>query len=195
MMDDTSPGDIPPENTAMLLTRARGGDAAARDRLFARYLTILRRWAHQRRPGGNHTLHETDDLVQDTLLRAFRRLDDFEHQGEGAFLAYLRQILWNAIRDSGRQAAARPFPETLDEFALDPAPSPLEEAIGRDRLARMERALDRLDPVSRQAVILRVDFGLTHEEIAQSLGKPSADAARMTVARALVDLTAAMRDA
>lgn len=194
-MEQTYAGGPPPENTAVLLRQARNGDDQARDRLFARYLTVLRRWAHQRRPGGNHTLHETDDLVQDTLLRAFRRLDSFEHQGEGAFLAYLRQILWNAIRDSGRQAAVRPAPETLEDAAPDPNPSPLEEAIGRDRLARVERALERLDPESQQAVILRVEFGMSHQEIANSLGKPSADAARMTVARALLTLTTAMRDA
>jgi len=182
------------ENTATLLLLARGGDSRARDRLFGRYLSILQRWAHQRRPGGFRDLRQTDDLVQDTLIRAFQHLDTFEHQREGAFLAYLRQIMMNAIRDDLRRAAVRPQPMTLEEIEADGAPSPLEETIGRDCLERIERGMDRLDPESRQAVVLRVEFGLSHEEIAQAMGKPSPDAARMTVARALVALTKAMRD-
>jgi hypothetical protein len=47
----------------------------------------------------------------------------FEHRGEGAFLAYLRQILLNNVRDSVRRAAARPRATTLDEKLEDPAPS------------------------------------------------------------------------
>lgn len=188
------PDERPPENTATLLILARGGDANARDRLFGRYLGILRRWAHHRRPGGVHNLHETDDLVQVTLLRAFRRLDSFDYQKEGAFLAYLRQIMMNAIRDSGRQTVARPRQVTLEDVERDLGPSPLEEAIGRDSVDRVERALEKLDPESRQAVILRVEFGMSNQEIAVAMGKPSTDAARMTVARALLALATAMRD-
>ena len=44
----------------------------------------------------------------------------------------------------------------------------------------------------REAVILRVEFGYSHEEIAEAIGSPSANAARMTVARALVRLAEEM---
>src|SRR5262245_12569360 len=96
---------LPHENTAVLLEGVRRGDAAARERLFARYLPVLRRWAHQRLPQDARGLRDTDDLVQDTLLSALRRVNDFEHRGEGAFLAYLRQILMNSVRDGVRRAA------------------------------------------------------------------------------------------
>ena len=192
---DRNPGrNSRAENTATLLVLARSGDANARERLFGRYLSILQRWAHQRRPGGFRDLRQTDDLVQDTLIRALRNLDAFEYQREGAFLAYLRQIMMNAIRDDVRRGAVRPRPMTLEEIEPDPAASPLEEAIGRECVERIERGLSRLDPDSRQAVVLRVEFGLSHEEIAEAMGKPSPDAARMTVARALVALTKAMHD-
>lgn len=187
-------GARPAESTAVLLTLARGGDLAARDRLFGRYLPILRRWAHHRRPGGPHHLDETDDLVQVTMWRAFRRLDTFELRGEGAFLAYLRQILMNAIRDRGRGLHDRPLAETLDTAAPAVAPSPLDEAIGQDCVERIERAMDRLDAEARHAVLLRVEFGMSHQEVALALGKPSADAARMTVTRALLELAKAMRE-
>ena len=184
----------PPENTATLLVRVRRGDAGARERLFARYLPILRRWAHHRLPRSARDLRDTDDLVQDTLLGAFRRLDGFEHRGEGAFLAYLRQILLNSVRNGLRRARVRPRPTTIDEELPDRAPSALEQVIGRERVARFERALARLDPGPREAIILRVEFRFSHQQIAEAMGKTKADAARKTVARALVALAKAMHD-
>ena len=183
------------ENTATLLVAVREGDASARERLFARYLPVLRRWAHHRLPRSARDLRDTDDLVQDTLLSALRRLDTFEHRGEGAFLAYLRQILLNASRDLLRRAAVRPRQTTMDEDVPDPAPSALEQAIGHDLVARFERALTRLEPEQREAVILRVEFRFSHQQIAEALGKSSANTARMTVARALVALSKAMHEA
>jgi RNA polymerase sigma-70 factor (ECF subfamily) len=185
----------PIENTAVLLGRVRLGDAGARERLFSRYLPVLRRWAHQRLPRAARGLRDTDDLVQDTLLGALRRLDHFEHRGEGAFLAYLRQILLNNVRDSVRRAAARPRATTLDEKLEDPAPSAIEQAVGTELVERFERALARLEPESREAIILRIEFRFSHQQIADALGKPSANAARMVVARALVTLSRAMHEA
>jgi RNA polymerase sigma-70 factor (ECF subfamily) len=183
------------ENTATLLVRVRLGDEGARDRLFARYLPILRRWAHHRLPQSARDLRDTDDLVQDTLLSALRRIDRFEHRGEGAFLAYLRQILLNAIRDGIRRAAVRPRHTTIDEDLPDQAPSALERAIGSELVARFENALAKLDPEQREAIILRVEFRYSHQQIADALGKASANAARMTVARAMVALSKAMHEA
>ena len=184
----------PHENTAVLLARVRAGDTAARDLLFARVLPVLRRWAHHRLPQRARGPRDTDDLVQDTLLRAFRRLDQFEQRGEGAFLAYLRQILLNVVRDEIRRAAVRPQGEALDERVPDRAPSVAEQAIGAQQLERFERALARLTEEQQQAVILRVEFGYSHEQVAEAMGKRTPDAARMVVARALVQLAKVIDD-
>ena len=45
-----------------------------------------------------------------------------------------------------------------------------------------------LRPIDREAIIARVELGFTYEEVAAALGKPSANAARMAVERALVRL-------
>jgi RNA polymerase sigma-70 factor (ECF subfamily) len=66
--------------------------------------------------------------------------------------------------------------------------SPLEAAIGIETLERYEGALSRLTDEERDAVVTRVEFGLSYAEVAEALGKPSADAARMAVVRALVKL-------
>jgi RNA polymerase sigma-70 factor (ECF subfamily) len=193
MVQDPDPGQPQAaaeslDNTATLLARIRLGDDGARERLFARYLPILRRWAHYRLPRTSRDVRDTDDLVQDTLLRAFRRLDSFEHRGEGAFLAYLRQVMMNAVRDDLRRAGARPRQTTLDHWISDPAPSALEETMSRQWLAQFEAALAELDEEKRHAVILRVEFGFSHQQVAEALNKPSAEAARSVVARALATL-------
>lgn len=183
------------EQTSVLLGRIRAGDPVARDALFARYLPVLRRWARHRLPQSARDLRDTDDLVQDTLLKALKRLDAFEYRGEGAFIAYLRQGMLNAIRDDLRSAASRPGRAELDDSLPDPAPGTLDHVIGRDRLERFERALAQLEPEQREAIVMRIELGFSHQQVAEALGKPSANAARMTVARALLELAKAMHEA
>jgi len=179
----------PHETTAVLIARARAGDTLAGQRLFARLLPALRRWARYRFPSTLRDARDTEDLVQDVLLRAFRRIDSFENRGEGAFLAYLRQILLNAVKDEQRRAGRGPgtlLP--LDQDLADSTPSVVERTIGADQLQRFEEALATLPQEQQQAVILRVEFGYSHAQIAEALGKPSMDAARVMVSRALAEL-------
>ena len=86
------------ESTATLLAKVKDGDEVARDQLCATYLPMLKRWAHGRLPDYARDLAETDDMVQNTLIRALNKLDSFSALREGAFLAYLRKILLNNIR-------------------------------------------------------------------------------------------------
>lgn len=180
-------------STATLLDRFRGGDDAARDTLIARYLPVLRRWARGRLPAHGRSLAETDDLVQVTLIRAAQHLADFDARRPGAFLAYLRRILLNAMRDELSTARARPPGIPLDEGTPDTARSPVELAIEAQTLARYESALGALGDAQQAAVILHVEFGMTYPEVATELGYPSKDAARMAVNRALRELATRMK--
>lgn len=180
------------ESTAQLLALVRSGDCEAQDRLVRRCMPLLRRWAHGRLPRAARGMVDTDDLVQVTLVRALQRVDGFEPRREGAFLAYLRQALLNALRDELRRAVRRPRGGELAEDLVDRAPSLVEQAIGKEAVERYEAALALLPDLQREAVMLRVEFGYSYEEIAAAIGSPSANAARMTVARALVRLAEVM---
>ena len=190
--DSHGGGAHPLESTMDLLGKIRQGDRLSRERLIARYLPALQRWAHGRLPGYARGADLTDDLVQETLLRALTHLDEFESRHPGAFLAYLRQILLNQVRDRIRKAQRRPGMEPLNEDEVDLGPSPLEVTIGREKLEAFEMALSRLSPEEQEAVVLRIEMGFTHEQVAQAIGSPSANAARMLVARALVRVAAEM---
>ena len=112
------------------------------------------------------------------------RMESFEHRGEGAFLAYLRQVMLNAVRERIRRTGRRPPHVALPDDLLDRAPAPLESLVGRDRMERYEAALGRLPEDMQQAVILRYEFEYSHAQIAEALERPSEDAARMLVRRA-----------
>jgi RNA polymerase sigma-70 factor (ECF subfamily) len=181
------------ESSLDLLERAKAGDTIALNALVARYLPRLHRWATGRLPDWARDLADTQDLVQETIVHAFNQIDGFEVRGDGALQAYLRQALMNRIRSEIRRVKRRPPSDELDSQVEDVAPSPLERAIGREAVDRYERALARLRPEDREAIVGRVEMGLTNHELAEALGKPSPNAARMAVERALFRLAKEMR--
>jgi RNA polymerase sigma-70 factor (ECF subfamily) len=180
------------ETSFQLLLRARTGDPDAVDLLCARYLPRLHRWARGRLPRGARGAVDTGDVVQEVLISVIRRLAVFEPRDEGAFQGYLRQALTNRFRDIARQHDVRPVASPLDSAWPAAGPSPLEIAIGREGVERYEAALARLKPEDQRAIVARCEWGMSHEEVAQALGKPSANAARVTVHRALVRLAKEM---
>jgi RNA polymerase sigma-70 factor (ECF subfamily) len=184
-----------PESTFHLIERARGGDASALELLFSRLAGPLQRWARGRLPRWARDLADTDDLVQDTLLRTFKRIEGFQPRGAGALQAYLRQAVLNRIRDELRRKGRRPDETDISGLELEAEGSPLEEAIGCEALEHYEQSLQRLKPEEREAIIARVELGYTYEELAEALGKPTPDAARKTAQRALVRLAEEMKRA
>ncbi len=201
MADTTSPTTGPAsspssetglEASLILLERAKHGDEHAVNLLAARWLPRLRRWAAGRLPHWDLDLADNQDVVQETVYQAFRRIDGFEIRGEGALQAYLRQAVLNRIRMEIRRVGRRPAADELDTRLTSDDPSPLELVVGREVVDQYEAGLARLTPGDREAIIGRVEMGLTNEELAEALGKPSANAARMAVERALVRLAKAM---
>ena len=59
-------------------------------------------------------------------------------------------------------------------------------------LERYEAARGKLNPEDQRAIVARCEWGLSHEEVAQELGQPSANAARVAIHRALVRLAKEM---
>lgn len=184
------PADAAP--TLDLVIKARTGDQDAVDELFARYETRLRRWAHGRLPAAARGALDTQDLAQETLVKVFQHLQSFEPRHPGAFRDYVWTTLWNSVRDLARKYKRRGPTESLEAEVAADAPSPLEEAMGHETFARYESAMERLRPEEREAIIARVEMGLSHAEVATALGKPSAAAAHMAVSRALMRLAEEM---
>jgi RNA polymerase sigma factor (sigma-70 family) len=184
------------ESTASLLLLLKQGDISARDRLIARYLPLLRRWTHGRLPALARDLNDTDDLVQITLMSALKNLEQFESRHEGALLAYLRTSVMNAMRGEMRRAGRAGATEhrSLPREANDAYQELLVEPelqtpqLNSDQWLDYERALLKLSAQKREAVLLRLEFGMSYAEIAAAMDSPSEAAASMMVTRALVEL-------
>lgn len=179
-------------STLELLQRIRGGDSRALELLFERHSDSLRRWASGRLPRWARGLVDTDDLVQDVLVRTLGRLDTFDPRGDGALQGYLRKAILNRIQDEVKRTRRRPSTRLVESGDAEATSSPLEEAVGRETAAQYERALGRLRPEEREAIIARVELVLSWQAVTDHLGKPSIAAAQMAVSRALVKLAREM---
>jgi RNA polymerase sigma-70 factor (ECF subfamily) len=193
------------EPFADVLGAARAGDPDAADRLFSRvrpWLQILARTQL-----GRHLQAKTDpsDVVQVALLEAVRALDQFRGGTEAEFLAWLRQVLASAIRHEARRYGGTAARDVAREESLD---RQLEESsarlgaglvadgsspsAGAERVeARLALAalLARLPEEYRDVIVLRNLEGLSHEEVAERMGR-SVGAVRMLWVRALARLRA-----
>ncbi len=182
----------PQDATPDLVARAQAGDRAAMETLCGRYLPRLARWASGRLPTRARGPLDTGDLVQVTLLRTLQRLTAFQPRHHGAFAAYLRTAVRNLIRDEVRRCQARPEATPLCGLEVDTSPSPLEEVVGRDLVDRYQAALERLHPTDQALLVLRIEMDLDYADIAATVGRPSPDAARVAVRRAVLRLAEGM---
>jgi RNA polymerase sigma-70 factor (ECF subfamily) len=174
-----------------LITRAQSGNEEALNDLCTRYLPRLQKFARGRLPTWARGPLDTNDLVQDTFAHVVQRLGSFEPRHDGAFQGYLRQALVNRVRDQMRWAQRRPTDVLATDYPVD-RPSPIEEAIGSETLARYQAAVQRLKPADREAIVARIERGRPYIEVARLLGKPTVAAAHVAVSRALVNLAKEM---
>ena len=157
-------------------------DPASLERYRA-YLHLLAGMRLDRRLRGKL---DASDVVQQTLLQAYRALDGFRGQTEGERAAWLRQILArnlaHAVRDLGRgkrdAARERSLEAALDEWSARleawlaaEQSSPSERADRNEQLLRLAAALAELPEEQREAVVLHYWQGLSLAEIGEQLGR------------------------
>ena len=136
-------------STATLLALTQVGDPRAREHLAGRYVTVLRSFAHGRIPARARDMVDTEDLVQSSIRRGLARVKAFKPRRDGAFLADLRHILMNQVRDEVRRARRRPAHEALTDEIPARSPSPSNHVAEREVLARYESGV--LEPVDAMA--------------------------------------------
>ena len=182
-----------PAETVELVERAKAGDEQALERLIARVLPRIQRWAHGRLPRGARSMLDTVDIVQDVLVSSVRHLENFEQRGPGAFVAYLRRGLVNRLEDERRKLACRPVQSEMPNDVVAHEPTPLQQVLSDERQARYEAALAELDDAEQAAIIGRFEWGYSYADLAIALGKPTDGAARAAVLRAVQRLVTIVR--
>lgn len=162
-----------------LVERVRGGEQRAFEPLMRRYNRRLFRAAR----GIVASDAEAEDVVQETYVRAYVRLEDF--RGPNGFGAWLTRIAVNeALMRRRRPNAADPVgahdfdEDTLQEEVMAGsnrvAPTPEQETANEQLGGLLERSIDRLPENYRVAFILREIEQLSLAETAASLDIPKA---------------------
>jgi RNA polymerase sigma-70 factor, ECF subfamily len=159
---------------AELVALVRSGDLVAYTSLVDRHYPSCARYA--RRMTGN--ADDADDVLQDTFLLAFRALSRYRE--EHRFRAWLFRILINQCRSHARWRARQ-----ARRFAPDANP----DAIVKDRVESdpvlqdaLQTAIDSLEPLLREALLLKYGEQLEYDEMARMTGS-SVSALKMRVKR------------
>jgi RNA polymerase sigma-70 factor (ECF subfamily) len=151
-----------PQPDPIVLRRAQNGD----ERAFAE---ILRSYET---PVFNYVLRLTDDrglaeeLTQEVFLRVFRGLPRFS--GRSKFTTWLFQVAKNRVLDELRARERRPRASVAidDVVTLEVLDPPVEEG---ETIEAVWRAVQRLNPDLKMALLLRDVVGMPYNEIADSL--------------------------
>jgi len=166
------------------IAAARQGDATARDRLFAacrNYLALLARIHLEGRLGRRI---DASDLVQQTLLEAYRGFGRFQGQSEGEWLAWLRQVMAHNAADIVRHHFGTAKRQADLEVPLvppgglsqcfdppDPGESPSQIAVQNEQEILLADAVAQLSEDYREVIILRNLQRLPFEEVAERMGR------------------------
>ncbi len=189
-------------NTQELLAQAKNGDADAVDRLLAKHREPIRRMIDLRLDPAIVQRLDASDVVQEVLIEANRRLQDYLKAPAMPFHLWLRHIAKDHLIDAHRrhhqaqkrgvdreQAIHRPAwseRSSLDLAGqlLDQDLTPASAAIQEEMQQRLREAIGQLDEDDRDVILMRHYEMLANQEVAASLGLTEA-AASMRYLRAV----------
>lgn len=194
-------------SVSSLLAQARQGDVQALDRLFARCRNYVALIARGRVEGQLRAKVDASDLVQQTLLEAYRDFPHFHGVTEAEWLAWLKRILTHnaadfvrryqrtAKRQAGREGA---FVDPCDSQAKDglanvaaEQETPSQVLLRKERALQLADALAQLAPDHCEVIVLRNLQRLSFDEVAQRMNR-SRPAAQMLWLRAIHKLQEAL---
>ena len=152
-----------------LVQRTLAGDPVAFEELVERYQGRL--FALARHYTRNTV--DVEDMVQDTFLKAFRRLESFDHRS--SFYTWIYRIATNTILDVLKRRGRSPIrgvedPELIGEVAPVEAPTPAAELEANELSEVTQRVLDELPDIFKAVLVMREFHCLAYQEIADTLG-------------------------
>jgi RNA polymerase sigma-70 factor (ECF subfamily) len=195
----------PSSETQTLVEAARRGDQQAWAALLNKHRGRLRKLVALRLDLRLQGRVDPSDIIQEGYVDAARRLDEFGVQDDVSFYVWLRFLVGQRIleahrrhlgaqgRDAGREVSlyrgAMPEATTaaLAAQLLGKHTSPSQALVRVERKLRLQEALNSMDPLDREVLVLRHYEQLSNGETAQILGLDKS-AASKRYARALIRL-------
>jgi RNA polymerase sigma-70 factor (ECF subfamily) len=174
--------------TEELLRRAKTGDGRALAELFEHYRLRLRQLVRLRLDRRLHGRIDPSDVLQETFLDLARRFPEYAEQATVPFFLWLRgltgqrlidvhrQHLGAQMRDAGQEvslyrgALPQASSASLAAQLLGRLTSPTQAAVRAEMQRRLQDALNMMDPLDREVVVLRHFEELSNAETAEVLG-------------------------
>jgi RNA polymerase sigma-70 factor, ECF subfamily len=188
----------PVTSTHGLVERVKQGDHDAFSQLFEKYRQRLAVLVHYKLGVNLRRDADVDDVLQETLLRAYRDIARFEYQAPGSFMSWLARIADHVIVDTARAQNRQkragehvPFRSQSNPGGPEPADYNTPSRIFRENesVGRFVEMLGRLPEDYRRVILLAKVEGLTTSEVAQHLEK-SNEATSLLLHRAIKRLHA-----
>jgi RNA polymerase sigma-70 factor (ECF subfamily) len=146
-----------------LATAYRAGDEGAAAELVRRHAPAVGRFLYS----SGAPKDEIDDLVQEALFRAFRRLDGW--RGEASFRSWLFAIAGNVPKDQYRRRKGL-LMVGLEDRDLPDRADPHADLTAAETFAQLRRGVASLPRLQREVFLLRTQQGIGYAEIAAALG-------------------------
>lgn len=120
------------------------------------------------------SLEQSEELAQDTFLRAHAAFDEFRHESKAStwIFSIAQNLYRNYLRDRAalkRGADEVPIDDDHETLAID-EPAAVDSLTHRERTRLLHRAIHQLPPRMRQCVSIRVATGESYREIGGRLG-------------------------
>ena len=179
----TPQGEVPG-----LVARAAAGDRGAIVELLDHYRARLRRMAALRLDPRLRGRVDASDVIQEGYLDAMRRLDEFLRDPSVPFYIWLRFLVGQRLLEQHRRHLGTPGRDAGREVSIDRGvvpgantgalaaqllgklTSPSHAALRAERKARLRGALDRMDELDREVLVLRHYEQMTNADAAAALG-------------------------
>jgi RNA polymerase sigma-70 factor (ECF subfamily) len=198
------------QHTEELLAGAKRGDAGAVSQLLDRHRKALHRMVQMRLDQRIQGRVDVSDVVQEVLVEANRRLQDFLRNPTMSFHLWIRQIAKDRIIDAHRRHRASAkrsvdrerelFPVGDEQSSIllatqlcDPQLTPAAAATQQEMARRVEQALVQLAEPDCEIIVMRHYEQLSNQEVAEALGL-SEPAASMRYLRAIRRLRALLSE-
>jgi RNA polymerase sigma-70 factor (ECF subfamily) len=170
------------------LCQLRSGREAAVAELFGRYREKLQRMIAFRLDRRIVGKVDGDDILQDAFLETVRRIQDYLDQPSVPFFVWLRQITKQVLIDTHRRYVDAKMRDVNLEVTLDRGgtpdtsssgliaqladslTTPSQCAVRQETISELRHALDQLDEIDREVLLLRHLEELSNHEVAQVLG-------------------------
>jgi RNA polymerase sigma-70 factor (ECF subfamily) len=181
-----------------LVERVKQGDHDAFSHLFEKYRQRLAVLVHYKLGPNLRRDADVDDVLQETLLRAYRDIKQFEYQAPGSFMSWLARIAGHVIVDMARAQNRQKRAGEHVRFRSESNPGGPEPAqystpsrifSENESLSRFVETLSRLPQDYRRVILLAKVEGLATSEVAQRLEK-SNEATSLLLHRAIKRLQA-----